>query len=588
MTINERIAALRTAMKNQGIAAYIIPSADPHNSEYVADAWKCREWISGFTGSAGTCAVTMSDSGLWTDSRYFLQGEEELRRSEMKLHKMKNQFKAEYAEWLAENLDSGSVVGIDGYMISPGLYDRFKSIFDKKDIKIKTLDLIKEVWSDRPPLSRELVFIHETKYTGKSNTEKLSEIRQKMEERGTGHHLVTTLDDIAWILNLRGRDVDFNPVFISYLVIDGKGAHLFIDNSKVDNETENHLSVAGVDLHPYKDIVAYLNHLTEGDKILVDKGNCSLELMRACNAEVVYGETISRHLKAVKNKTEIAHTRQVMVKDGVALCNAFFWLENELKERSVSEFELAEKLAACRKEQGDYFGESFAAIVGYKSNGAIIHYRPMPGTCADIEQEGILLVDSGGQYFDGTTDITRTIALSTPSDEVRRNFTLVLKGMIDLSMIKFPKGTIGGQLDSIARQHLWTYGLNYLHGTGHGVGFFLNVHEPPQGFASPGSQRGNTRHVPGMISSNEPGYYKEGEYGIRIENLVVCVEEDDGYLSHETVTLMPIDLNLTDIDLLTNDEKSWLNDYHKKVNEALSPGLSNEVREWLGQKTRTI
>lgn len=590
MTVDARIHLLRTEMRNANIHAYILPSSDPHNSEYAPDRWKSREWISGFTGSAGTSVVTLKESGLWADSRYFLQAEDELAQSEMVLHKMFNQFKPQYIEWLCENLNSGDTVAVDGNLFSIGAIQSFEKMLSEYDIQLNTqLDLIELVWGDRPKIPSNKIFEHEVQYAGKSRIEKINSIRQEMNNHGADAHLISTLDDIAWTFNLRGTDVEYNPVFVSYAVIKHNESILFMDEPKIPSELLNTLNEENIVIKPYSEIISYLNNLNENESILVDKRNCNVSLYRSINSKkIILGTTIPRNLKAIKNDIEIEHTRNVMVKDGVALCKAFYWLEQTLEKESVKEISFSDKLAEYRSQQNGYKGESFGAIIGYQDNGAVIHYRPNQESSKNIEKNGMLLCDSGGQYVDGTTDITRTITLSSPSAEHKTNFTLVLKGMIALTMAKFPKGTKGGQLDILARQFLWNNGLNYLHGTGHGVGFFLNVHEPTQGFSSPGNERGDTVHVPGMISSNEPGYYKDGAYGIRIENLIVCKEASNGYLFFETLTLMPIDLNLVDKSLLTESEINWLNAYHEKVYEKLSVHLTSEENQWLVEKTKSI
>ncbi len=590
MLINDRIAALRNSMKLHGYDAYIVPSNDPHNSEYVAERWKSREWISGFTGSAGTVAITHDHAGLWTDSRYFLQADAELQASEMQLHKMFNQFKPQYAEWLAEHLKEGAVVALDGELFSKGLVNMFEKIFKQKSITIDIKkDLFQEIWLDRDPIPNQMIFEHNPMFAGKSRSEKLNKIRSEMVSVDADIHLITTLDDIAWSFNIRGNDVEYNPVAIAYAAIEKDRSILFIDDNKVPNDLKQKLVTDNIQLLPYDGILNYLNNLNENSSVLIDKRNCNIALFRAINSKNIIEESsIPRRLKAIKNETEIEHTRNVMVKDGVALSKAFFWLENTLDDRTVSEIEFSDKLAEFRSQQEHYRGESFGAIIGYQDNGAVIHYRPNIESSKNIKKEGMLLCDSGGQYLDGTTDITRTVTLSSPSAEHKKNFTLVLKGMIALTLARFPKGTKGGQLDTLARQFLWENGLNYLHGTGHGVGFFLNVHEPTQGFSSPGNERGDTVHVPGMISSNEPGYYKDGAYGIRIENLIVCQEDPDGFLSFETLTLMPIDLDLVDMDIMSQKEKDWLNDYHELVNEKLRPHLNENEAIWLDNKTRSI
>ena len=590
MDINEKIGLLRAKMKANGVDAYIIPSSDPHNSEYVADCWKSREWLSGFTGSAGVAVVTHDHAGIWTDSRYFLQAEKEIEDSSFELHKVYNQFAPMHVQWLIENLKEGSVIGFDGYCLPKSSVSNIKKMCLSKEIKINADDdLIKEIWTDRPQKPLNPIFIHDLHFTGLTSNEKVKQVQSELKKQHCDYHLITTLDDLAWIFNIRGQDVECNPVAICYGVIQTEKAILFINPNKINASTKSHLESQAIDLKNYADILPYLNSLKEDKTMLIDPNNCNYYLYRAINAIKVEGPTISRSLKARKNKIEINHIRSAMEKDGRALTKAFMWLEKTVKERSVTEFELSEKLASSRATQDHYKGESFPAIVGYKGNGAIIHYRPMENTSHDILNDGMLLCDSGGQYLDGTTDITRTISFSTPSDEEQTNFTLVLKGMIDLTIAKFPVGTTGGQLDILARQHLWNHGLNYLHGTGHGVGFFLNVHEAPQGFAPGNSARSKTIHEPGMITSNEPGYYKEGKYGIRLENLILTIESTDpGFLEHETLTLFPIDKKLIKKEMLSTEQITWLNSYHRDVFDRLSSGLDEEEKTWLKDKCTSI
>lgn len=594
MDINSRISALRQQMQAQKLDAYVIPSSDPHQSEYVAEHWKSRSWISGFTGSAGLVVVTHTHAGVWTDSRYFLQAEEELANSEMVLHKQGIPHAPEHIQWLKDNVPSNGKVGCDGMLFAVSQIRSMANSFYEKNIDIDTnQDLIPAIWADRPPLPNNQIFEHDTKFAGKSRTEKLTEIRVEMTKSEADFHLVSTLDDIAWIFNVRSNDVECNPVTIAYAIIGHETAYLFIAAEKVGEDLKEKLRDEGIFIKPYENIKEYLSNLPTGKAILVDPSTTSNNLYTAISKnQIKKGKTISRYLKAIKNDVELEHINSAMLKDGVALTKLYRWIEKEVQTRSIPEVEVAEQLISYRKAQGDYFGESFSAIVGYKGNGAIVHYRPMPETCASIKNEGILLLDSGGQYLNGTTDITRTTALGTPTDEQKRNFTLVLKGHIALATIKFPKGTKGIQLDTLARMHLWQQGLNYGHGTGHGVGFFLNVHEPPQGFAESISLRGTTVFETGMFTSNEPGFYKTGEYGIRIENLIVTTEAEKTpygeFLQFKTVTLFPIDLALIDETVLTNGEKEWLNNYHQEVYDKLSPLLDETERTWMKEKCRAI
>lgn len=595
MTINERLAELRKLMTINNLDAYIVPTSDPHQSEYPAPFWKSRVWISGFTGSAGYAVITRKTAEVWTDGRYFLQCEQETQGSDFKLHKQINQGAPEHVDWLADNLTKNSRIGCDASLFSVGQMRGMKRVFDKKNMHLVTdADMISPIWTDRPPLPQTPIFEHDLAFAGKSRGEKLANIRAKMKAQSADFHLVTTLDDIGWTLNLRGSDVDCNPVFVAYLVIGLERCDLFIDAAKVPADIKLNLNDDGIIIRPYSMINDFATQLNENQTIIVDGSNINFQLYSLLKrAKVIEGETFSIMMKAVKNETEQRLIHDVMVKDGVALTHAFMWLEKTLKERTVTEYEMSSMIAQFRSEQPHYFGESFDAIIGYNSNGAIIHYRPDVDNSAVIERKGILLLDSGGQYADGTTDITRTISLDgQPTDEQRRNYTAVLRGHIGIAQLKFPEGTKGIQMDILARQFLWQYGLNYGHGTGHGVGFFMNVHEPPQGIAPGINMRGTTAHQAGMLTSNEPGFYKEGEYGIRIENLVLCVaaeKTDFGqFYSFDTVTLFPIDKQLVAVDLLTKSERDWLNAYHVRVYEKLSQHLNDAEKTWLKEKCREI
>ncbi len=584
--IDNRIEALRVEMQKHHIDAYVIPSSDAHQSEYVNDHWKSREWVSGFTGSAGLVIITQNHAGLWTDSRYFLQAETELANSQMVLHKQGVPHAPEHNAWLRDTLPKGSKVGLDGKLFSIGQIQIMQRVLNSKDLQIVTdLDLIQSVWKDRPALPNNKIFEHKVKYTGQNRKTKLTAIRKAMKAQGVAYHLVTTLDDIAWTFNIRCDDIDFNPLAIAYAVIGLENAYLFINPAKVPSKIATKFKTEGITVYSYNYIGKFLLSLPKNELILINPATISVCLADLLTSgQIKKGQTISTYLKAIKNPTEIKHIRQAMTKDGVALLRMYLWLQAQLDKRTVSEFELGQKLANFRSQQGLYHGESFAAIVGYQGNGAIVHYRPMPETSANIKKKGILLLDSGGQYEDGTTDITRTFALGKPTKEQKRNFTLVLKGHIAIARMVFPKGTKGVQLDAFARQPLWQYRLNYGHGTGHGVGFFLNVHEPPQGFAT-SVARGSMPFAPGMVTSNEPGFYKNGAYGIRIENLILCVEDEINefgtFYRFEDLTLFPIDKQLIDSKLLTKHEIDWLNNYHQKVFNSLAPLLEKSEVQWL-------
>ena len=595
MTIAQRLGRLRQAMQDEGLDAYLIPSNDPHQSEYVAEHWKARQWISGFLGSAGTVVVTTDDAGLWTDSRYFLQAEQELKGSGIVLQKQQVPHAPEHLDWLANKLAPGSRIGLDGRLFTIGQIRSFERLFSPKNIQLLTeADLVRSIWTDRVPLPSVPVFELPASYAGQTRTEKFHAVRAQMEQQGLKQYLLTALDDIAWVFNLRGADVECNPVFYAYALLEKDKAHLFVAAEKVPEPLKKALMADGVELHPYQAIESFLESLPNGSPIGYDQYQTQYQFWRSikhldCRENVA----IIRLLKAIKNPVEVKHLREAMRRDGVALLRLYRWLDEVLQTRTVTEVEVAHKLDGFRREQGDYHGESFAAIVGYQSNGAIVHYHPEPDHCAEIRNEGILLLDSGGQYTYGTTDITRTTVFGTPTAGQKTAYTLVLKGNIALSTAVFPVGTTGVQLDTLARLPLWQHQMNYGHGTGHGVGFFLNVHEPPQGFvASAANSRGITPLEPGMLTSNEPGYYKTGEYGIRIENLILCVEAgqtDSGrFLKFDTLTLFPIDTNLIDYPLLTRQEVDWLNAYHREVFETLAPGLNQEELDWLKEKCKAI
>ena len=592
LIISERVSALRQIMSDLKLAAFIIPSTDPHQSEYVADCWQYREWISGFTGSAGTVVITEDHAGLWTDGRYYLQAEQELSGTGIRLHKQGTPGVLHYYDWLVEKIAPGDSVGINGWSFSVAEADHMRTKFSSKEILLNTEhDLVSKIWKEAPQLPHSEVYEHDAKYAGRSRSEKIAIVREELTEKQADYMLLSGLDDIAWLLNLRGSDVECNPVFIAYVVIGKDLTYLFINDGKIPADLQEKLSEQAIILRPYSGIDSFLDSID--GTVLIDNQTTSVKIHDKISEKYrVVSRNYVRQLKAVKTNIEQDHLRRVMVKDGIALLRLYRWLDNVLVRRTVSEYDISEKLTSLRKSQPGYVGDSFPSIVGYNGNGAIIHYRPYKNSSAQVKPTGILLLDSGGQYIDGTTDITRTTALGMVDAQQKRHFTLVLKGHIALAIAKFPKGTLGIQLDVLARQYLWNEGLNYNHGTGHGVGFFLNVHEPPQGFAANLSMRGKTRLVPGMYSSNEPGFYKEGEYGIRIENLMITQEDESNgsgqFLKMETITLFPIDLKMVDVGLLSREEKTWLNEYHNMVFNRLSPAINNEERSWLKDQCRPI
>ena len=592
MTINLRLTAIRKEMRILGIDAYIVPSGDPHKSEYVPDRWNSRAWISGFDGSSGTAIITQDHAGVWTDSRYFIQAAEQLSDSDFELHKLEIPHTPEHLLWLRDNLEDGATIGFDAWMNSPAQARQLAKALAEKNIVFNSEhDLIGKIWDTQPIIPTAKVFELDEKYAGQSRTEKFKHLRTQIKKNEGKQYLVTTLDDIAWLLNLRGNDVDCNPVFVGYVVVTENDVQLFVNAKKFKPELKLRLENDGVVFQPYSKVESYLKKIEEN--ILVDRATVNLRLYNSIPEKFrIETKNIIEALKTIKNDIEIKHFRSVMVKDGVALVRLFRWLEQQLKRRTVSEVELAEKLKKLRKAQGEYYGESFDAIVGYKGNGAIVHYKPKVETCANMENEGMLLLDSGGQFFNGTTDITRTISFNEPTEQQILDFTLVLKGHIALAMARFPEGTNGVQLDTIARQHLWRYQRNFGHGTGHGVGFFLNVHEGPQRIGPTIGAKSKLPFQSGMVTSNEPGIYRANEYGIRIENLILCkeaAETDFGkFLEFETITLFPIQQKLIDKSLLSKDEKDWLNNYHQKVFDQLSPQLNKAEVSWLKRECRLM
>ncbi len=590
-TINNRIAALRAHIAQEQIQAFIIPSTDPHLSEYVAPHWQSREWISGFTGSAGTVVVTAKDAGLWTDSRYFLQAARQLEGTCITLYKEMLPETPNIPEFLSAHLQEGDCVGIDGKMFSAEEVEHLQKELKKSGIRIKSIaDPIQLLWTDRPAMPLAPAFVYDTKYAGMSFTEKLPAVRQAMEAAGTDSLLLSALDEIAWLLNIRGNDVHCNPVVVSYLLIEKDKVNYFVQPQKVTPELTEYFNVNGISVHPYEEIGDYLNSFN-AHSILMNPAKTNYAIYSAIRPGclIINGASPVALLKAIRNKQEIAGIHAAMQRDGVALVKFLKWLDEAVPAGKETEISVDKKLHTFRAAQPLYMGESFDTIAGYKEHGAIVHYEATPETDVTLKSEGFLLLDSGAQYLDGTTDITRTIALGPLTEEEKTDYTLILKGHIALAMAVFPEGTRGAQLDVLARMPIWKERMNYLHGTGHGVGHFLNVHEGPQ------SIRMNENPValqPGMVTSNEPGVYKAGSHGIRTENLVLTVPAGEGmfgkYLKFETLTLCPICRKGIIKELLTAEEIGWLNDYHRTVYEKLSPDLNNDEREWLKEACKAV
>jgi len=589
--IQHRIEALRSAMKNEGIAACIIPGTDPHASEYIADYWKEREWISGFDGSAGTVAFTLEKAGLWTDSRYFLQGSEQLADTGISLMKQGLADTPELITWICSELKPGEKVGVNAQMFSVNAYTAMKNELTANGIQLVSVDLMQLVWTERPALPQHPFYIFDVKYNGKRAADKLQTLRTEMAKANADYLVLSALDDIAWLYNIRSNDVTYNPVVIAYSVINAQQATLYIDENKLTPETKAYLASEGIETADYLSIYTQLKNIPQGKSVLIDGAKLNQSLKEALPISCLIRNQMSPvfKLKSIKNQTEVEGIRIAMIKDGVALTRFFMWLENNLASGKLTEMSISDKLYEFRKAQENLVGESFGTIAGYNAHGAIVHYRATENSDATLKPEGILLLDSGGQYLDGTTDITRTIALGEATREQKSDFTLVLKGHIALAKAIFPSGTRGSQLDILARKALWDMGLNYGHGTGHGVGHFLNVHEGPQSIRM---DENPAILQAGMIISNEPGMYRTGEYGIRTENLIHVIPatttEFGDFLEFETLTLFPIDRNLMEIMLINEEESEWIDDYHRKVFESLAPHLRMDEQIWLKNKCMPI
>jgi len=585
-TVNQRLQDLREVMQREHLAAFIFPSTDPHQSEYVADHWKGREFISGFNGSAGTAVVTMNSAALWTDSRYFLAAEEQLKGTEYQLMKLKIEGTPTIAEWIGKECGPGAEVAIDGTCSSASeVKELIADLRKQGGITLRTnLDPLGLIWKDRPAIPDNLVEIYPMEYAGEATHDKIARIRKALRERHADGMLMAALDDIAWTLNLRGSDVHCNPVFVSYLLIAPNDVTIYINKVKLSPQMEAYLKAEGVGVAPYEDIRKALKDYFAYN-ILLDPNEVNYTLYKSVSREIVEEESPVKRMKTVKNEREIASFRSAMLKDGIAMTKLLYWLSGYSGKSSVSgltELSVSAKVEALRSEQPLYRDISFDTIAAYQAHGAIVHYEPTPETDIPLKPEGFLLLDSGAQYLDGTTDITRTIPLGPLTEEQKHIYTLVLKGHIQIELCKFPSGTSGTQLDVLARQALWREGLNYLHGTGHGVGTYLNVHEGPHQIRMEWKP---APLVAGMTVTDEPGIYLAGKFGVRIENTLLVTpykETEFGkFLQFESLTLCPIDTSPILVELLTQEELDWLNAYHQRVFDILSPHLSPAESDWL-------
>ena len=579
-------------MNKRGIAAAIIPSGDPHLSEYVAEHWRTRAWLSGFTGSAGTVAVTETEAGLWTDSRYFLQAERELEGTGIKLFKMGTPGVPTTEDWLVEQLYKKSSVGVDTRLFSYNQMQSLQAKFKAKKIEIvHTEGIGTKGWETRPRLPKEPITMHSDDIAGLPMTVKIEAIRAKMAEQRADAYIVAALDEIAWLFNLRGMDVAYNPVFYAYAIIFANRVALFIDSAKVSPSLIRTLNNQGIELFDYEEVTDVIKDFSKKNRILVDPAKTNFALVDTIPSEckIVWQPSPIALAKACKTEVELQGIRNAMISDGVAMVEALHWIEKAVGHQTITEITVEEKLRECRGKQPHFMGESFGSIVGYAEHGAIVHYSATPETASEIKPASFLLIDSGGQYQSGTTDITRTVHLATPTEQEMVDYTLVLKGMIALARAVFTPNTRGSNLDMLARQPLLSHQMNYGHGTGHGVGFFLNVHEGPQSIRM---EENPVTIQPGMVCSDEPGLYRAGQHGIRIENLIACVpagSSDFGTFNKwETLTLCPIDTKPVKVSLLSTEEREWLNDYHSTVFETLSPRLVPELKDWLAEKTKAI
>ena len=584
MNINQRLEDLREVMQREHLSAFIFPSTDPHQGEYVPDHWKGREFISGFNGSAGTAVVTLTSAALWTDSRYFLAAEEQLKDTEFQLMKLKMEDTPTIAEWIGKECGAGVEVAIDGMVNSTNsVRELIADLRKQGGITLRTnLDPLEQIWQDRPPIPLNPVEEYPLAYAGEAANVKIARIRQALRKLHADGMLMAALDDIAWTLNLRGTDVHCNPVFVSYLLISSTSVTLYINKEKLTPEVMAYLKGEGVGVDAYENIQKGLKDYFEYN-ILLDPDEVNYTLFNAVTREVIEAESPVKQMKTIKNSTEIAGFRQAMLKDGIAMVKFLYWLDKQLAEgEALTEMSVSEELASLRAEQTLFRGISFDTIAGYGAHGAIVHYEATPETDVPLKPEGFLLLDSGGQYLDGTTDITRTIALGPVTEEQKKIYTLVLKGHIQLELCKFPSGISGTQLDVLARKEMWRAGMNYLHGTGHGVGSYLNVHEGPHQIRMEWKP---APLVAGMTVTDEPGIYLAGKFGVRIENTLLITHYNETefgkFLQFEPLTICPIDKKPIIKEMMLPEEIAWLDQYHRRVLELLSPRLDDDEIEWL-------
>lgn len=595
--IKQRIENIRDLMKEKNIYAYIVPSSDYHQSEYVGDYFKSREFMSGFTGSAGTLIISMDEAGLWTDGRYFIQAEQELKDSGIKLFKMGEEGVPTIEEYLLEKLPKNSTLGFDGRVMSVKEGQSLANKLAFKGINIEyKYDLVNDIWEDRCSLPTEKAFLLGTEYSGESFSDKLSRIRAVMKEKKATTHILASLDDIAWLFNIRGRDVKSNPVVLSYAVISIDSVYLFIDKNKIGEDIRAELSKENVQIKGYEEVYEFIKNIDENEVVLIDtsKVNYAIYNNIPSNVQKIEERNPSILFKSIKNEIELKNIRNSHIKDGVAFTKFMYWLKNNIGKIEITEISATQKLEEFRREQDKFIEPSFSTIAAYKDHAAMMHYSATEESNYKLEPRDLFLVDSGGQYFDGTTDITRTIALGPIPENVRKDFTNVVRGMIRLSKAKFLYGCRGYNLDILARGPLWEEGVDYKCGTGHGIGFVLNVHEGPNGFRWKVREDIDDSCIleEGMVTTNEPGVYVENSHGIRIENEIVVRKAEKNeygqFMDFEVITFAPIDLDAIDESLILKDENVYLNNYHKQVYDKISPYLNEEEKQWLKTYTREI
>lgn len=595
--IPERLTALRSLMKMQGVDAYLVRTDDFHSSEYVGEYFKCRKFITGFTGSAGTAVITQDEAGLWTDGRYFIQAADQLKDTGVTLFKMGEEGVPTINEYLEKTLSEGQCLGFDGRTMTAVEGEALEKKMAEKGVSISChLDLVGDIWTDRPALSCEPAWAVDLKYVGKPRNEKFADMRKAMAEKKADYWLLTSLDDIAWLLNIRGNDIACNPVVLSYLVMTQSQIILFAQKDAFSEKLTKELEKDGVTLQPYNDIYTYVTKIPVAKTVLLDSGSANYTLKQSLPKEIsIVDETNPSQLpKATKNGVEVANMKKAHIKDGVAVTKFMYWLKQNVGKIEITELSAAAKLEQFREQGENYIGPSFSYIMSYGAHAAIVHYSATPETDIPFEARGLVLADTGGQYLEGTTDITRTIAVGPVTEKEKEYFTRVLRGNLNLGAAKFPYGATGKNLDALARGPLWEIGEDYNHGTGHGVGFLLNVHEDPNNInwkSRPGRKEPCVMEE-GMITSNEPGYYVEGEFGIRHENLVVCKKAEKTafgqFMEFETLTMVPFDLDAIDPKQMSEKERQLLNDYHKTVYEKISPYMTEEEITWLKEATKAI